>query len=63
MENAGARAEAGQHGFSDGVLERIDQVAAELGTDAEESRATIEQMRKGLPTMTRRVFVVAEKRA
>ena len=52
---------ARQHAFSDGVLERIDEIAAELGTDAQESRARIEQMRKGQATMTRRVFVVAEK--
>jgi ubiquinone/menaquinone biosynthesis C-methylase UbiE len=52
-----------QTAFSDGVLERVDQIAAELGTDPEESRARIEQMREGMATITRRVFVVAVKRA
>ena len=53
---------ARQTAFADGVLERVDQIAVELGTDPEESRARIEQMREGMATITRRVFVVAVKR-
>lgn len=52
VEHARARAEVA------GVSDR----AAELDADAEESRAMIEQMREGLATMTRCVFVVAVKR-
>jgi SAM-dependent methyltransferase len=54
---------ARQTAFADGILERVDQIAAELGTDPEESRTRIEQMREGMATITRRVFVVAVKRA
>jgi len=53
---------ARQTAFADGVLERVDQIAPELGSDPEESRARIEQMREGMATITRRVFVVAVKR-
>jgi len=53
---------ARQYRYCDAALERIEQIAADVGTDAEESRAMLEQMREGMATMTRRVFVVAVKR-
>jgi SAM-dependent methyltransferase len=43
-----------------GLLEAVDELAAESGTTREEERAGIEEMNATYETMTRRFFLVAE---
>jgi SAM-dependent methyltransferase len=43
------------------MLAAADELAVEYEVDADEIRARLEQQLEGMQTMTRRVFVVAEK--
>lgn len=47
--------------IGDGLLARVDELAAATGEDVEELRAGLQQMQATMASMTRRILVVAER--
>lgn len=45
-----------------GLLQHVEELAAESGDDVEETRAELEEMRATIGAMSRRVFVIAQAR-